>query len=200
MANEVINNFKNKIGAPQKEENTHITFKKSIPQTIWERMIQEIGCGSFNNGFFYLFGEKLTELEKIKEYWSFLLRDDIVYTIIGFNKMGFIILAENLMEKGMASSISIIDPFHVRIYKNGEVKLLNFIGRWLPDGLIPNLNDDHLYRATLQEIEEELDFQEIIAIKKPLSLGGEMIAENFGIENIQEFYKSTGEIYSKLKK
>ena len=200
MANQVIDNFKTKIGVPTQEETTEIRFEKSMQQAIWERIIDEIGCGLFQNGFFYFFGKELNKFESILKYWSFLLEEKINYSIIGFNKMGFIILAENLENNGMASQITIIDPLNVRLYKNTQIKLLNFIGRWLPDGLIPGLNNNRLYEAVIKEIDENLELEEIIAIKKPFSLGGELKAENFSIENINEYFKTTGKIYASYKK
>lgn len=198
MANETILNFVNGMGASSSpEEKCSIGFEKSIQQSIWERLIGEIGVGYFQNGFFYLFGEQLTRLSPILHHWNFLLDQNVEYTLLGMNKMAFLILGEDLHRRGMASQISIVDPFHVTLQRNPQIKLLNFVGRWLPDGMIPYLNDSRIYEAFSSATDSPLHFEEIIAMKTPLSLGGSFQADNFTVEPILSYFQSTGEIYSK---
>ncbi len=53
-----------------------------------------------------------------------------------------------------------------------------------------------LYNAWVKATGDFLDLDEILGIKVPLPLGGEFIPENFQIENIIEYYQTTGAIYA----
>lgn len=59
--------------------------------------------------------------------------------------------------------------------------------------------DNRIYNAYRESTGKTLELDEIFAIKTPLSLGGELKADNFQIENIVAYYKSTAEIYKDIE-
>jgi len=77
---------------------------------------------------------------------------------------------------------------------------MNCIVHWLPQNKIPGFSDSTLDDAWMKISGHHLEPDEILAIKVPILLGGEFKPDNFQIENIFDYYKSTAAIYAPLFK
>jgi hypothetical protein len=199
MSTEVSNQFLKTYNLPEIIEPLYFNFSNFLTQAVWNSIYKEIGAGYYQNNFIYLFGEQLKQLEPCIDFWSFLIPKEKDFTIIGMNKMGMLLLAENLQSKGISSQIYLVDNLNVKLWTDPNIVFVNLIGNWLPLKKIPLFNENILFEAWNQTQKESLDFLEIFAIKVPLSLQGKYEASNFQIENIIDYYSSTGKIYSKLK-
>ncbi|OLT59688.1 hypothetical protein [Moorena bouillonii] len=186
------------IGRPDLPEVSGIDFSKRIAQKVWEEVQEEIGSGWFMNRFLYLFGEKLEYLSPCIDAWSFLLDSELNRIVIGKNAYGFLLIMEDPKTKGINAPIGLFDPWNISYRKYDGLGFINLIGNWLPQGRVPGFLYNILYESWQEKNKNYLDFFEIIAIKQPLSLGGKIEEQNFQIENIVEYYQTTGSIYNKV--
>lgn len=170
-------------------------------QMVWDDLYTEIGAGWYKNRFFYLFGRDLDRYSIILEDWSFALPSGNNYKVIGRNAYGALLLIENYLVKGFTAPIRLLDPITPILWGDDQMVLMNCIGHWLPNNKIPHFSDSKLYDAFLKITNtKHLETDEILAIKTPLALGGTLTADNFQIENIFDYYKSTAAIYVPLFK
>jgi hypothetical protein len=186
------------IGRPNPIEPTTLRFSKSLAQRIWEQLQEEIGSGWYMNKFLYLFGDELNSLSPCLEAWDFLFESQIDRKIIGKNAYGFLLVIEALDTQGINAPVGLIDPWNVRYWNHDGLGFINLIGNWLPEGRIPGFLQNILYESWQGQTQNYLDFSEMIAIKQPLSLGGEIEADNFQVKNLVEYYQTTAPIYRKL--
>lgn len=192
-----IQAFKQRMGEPAPPAETPLTFEAPWAQSIWSFFAEEAGTGYFLNGFVYLLGARARELDGLLDEWSFLFGNDEERWVIGKNAYGALLVLENPSENGTKGLVGMVDPLEVRYVTNSQLTFISLLGRWLPQDLLPHFLDDYLYQTLRKEADEDLAFNEILAIKSPLSLGGKMEAANFQVENIFDYYRTTGEIYAK---
>lgn len=188
--------FINSIGKPDIATPNGIHFKKASGKIVWESLHEEIGSGWFLNRFLYLFGEELDQLEPCLNAWSFLVRPGIERMIIGRNAYGALLVAEEPTKKGFVCPVYLLDPITVRYWHDPNLDFGSLIGYWLPEGQLLGFLDCSLYEAWVKVTGDFLALDEVLGIKVPISLGGEITPENFQIERIIEYYQTTGPIYA----
>lgn len=187
--------FRRRFGAPDPSAPPGLRFPGRGDQTVWEDLQRQIGAGWFLDGFVYLFGEGLDALSPCLAAWDFLLPPGPQRVVIGRNAYGALLVAENPDEEGFTCPVGLLDPLHVRYWRHPEVVLMNLVGHWLPDDQVPGFLDSRMYDAWHGTTGDRLELTEALAIKTPLSLGGEITAGNFQIEKLVDYYRSTAEIY-----
>lgn len=97
-----------------------------------------------------------------------------------------------------AERVYLLDPFTVTY---GEVPYARFgtlIGRALPQGELHTFLDDTAYRQWLTDNGvDRLDRRDVLGVKVPEALGGELVADSLQLEDIVSCYETTGPIYAK---
>lgn len=195
MAENVGATFARTLGRPDPEAPP-LTFPDAADALIWDKMRAHTGAGWYRNRFLYLFAEDLQELRPCLTAWSFLLPDLPDPLIVGRNAYGAIALVENAADA--LSPLGVIDPLTVRYFSDGEaLRFGSFIGRYLPENLLPRFLDQAVYDRFVAEGSLYLERDLCLAITKPLSLGGAMALDNFQVEGIVDYYRSTGAIYAR---
>ncbi len=138
------------------------------------------GGGWYRDGFLYLSGEGLEELRPCLDAWSFLVPSGGDRTVLGRNAYGALIV-----EGPGPDSVWILDPFTVS-YTRVAV-----------DALPPGFLDGSAYRGWLdQHGLDGIEFRDVLGIKVPKGLGGALEVDNLQIEDIVDYYESTGPIYA----
>jgi len=165
----------------------------------WENLYGDLGAGWFLNRFLYLFGPEVGQLNKLLETWSFLLPPVDERIVIGRNAYGALLLMENQSAQGTVAPVRLLDPLDVRYWGDEHLVFTNAIGHWLPRNKIVHLLDRTVYDQWFEKTGTHLGEDEILAIKTPLTLGGTMTPDNFQVENIFDYYKTTGAIYAKTR-
>ena len=189
--------FRESFGLPAPVTPTGFHFTKSWHETGWKSLSEEIGAGYFMDGFLYLWGDAISDFDAVLSQWPFLWTEGTDYRTMGKNAYGSLLIVENEATDGMSARVGILSPLSVS-YRRSEHRLFNnTIGNYLPLGKLPEFLDDSIYKAWLQESDDGLAVDEILAIKTPLSLGGKMEPANFQVESIFDYYRTTGEIYAK---
>lgn len=158
--------------------------------------VEEIGSGWFWNGFLELLSEDLERLRPCLDAWSFLVpaqHPDRV--IIAANAHGCIVTVED-MASNPPGVVRVLDPLQVEYHTQYGLDLISFLGDYLPNGHLPRFVDRSVYDGWVRA-GGRLDRDEILAIVRPLSLGGAMVDDNFQIENVVRYYETTAPIYAK---
>jgi hypothetical protein len=187
------------VGRPEAPTANGVVFNNKAARRIWERLLREIGAGWFSNRFLYLFGPGLDAWLPCLDAWSFLVQPpDRERVVLGRNAYGALLIAEEPTRRGLRCPVYLLDPLNVRYWTHPQLGLVNLIGNWLPQGRLPDFCDRGLYDAWTQASGEPLTLDEILAIRVPKTLGGRMTPDNFAVENILSYYRSTGRIYAKV--
>lgn len=193
---EITQPFIENFEAPDPVAKPGLKFTNKIMKGNWEIIHRDIGAGYFWGSFLYLFGKDLDKLKPCLKEWSFLMKDaSDDQVIIGRNAYGAILIMEDANKP--SNYLSILDPLNVTYTVNRECAFTNVIADYLPQRLLPGFLDFSVYAEWLDKYRTMLEPDEILAIIVPLSLGGKMELSNFQVENIFEYYKSTGPIYKK---
>ena len=117
--------------------------------------------------------------------------------ILGRNAYGAILVLDNANDP-MEQRVRILDPFTVTYDGDPDLQFGNMIGNWLPKGgwygrgELPTFLDDRAYRDWRQHHglkDVRLDFDDVLGIKVPRALGGDLTAE---LEHIVDYYQTTG--------
>ena len=188
------------IGKPNIQVPVGIGFANPADQQVWEQIHQEIGAGWYMNRFLYLFGQGLDRLGSCLEAWSFLVKPGKERMIIGRNAYGALLVAEEPTKQGFTCPMYVLDPLNVRYWTHPSLVFINLLGYWLPENKLPDFLDHSLYDAWAQVTGDVLELNEILAMKEPKPLGGNMVASNFQIEDLEAYYRSTGPIYANALK
>jgi len=187
--------FTNAFGQPDPPTPDGLRFARPGRQAMWESIHKEIGSGWFKDGFLYLFGEGLETLQPCLDAWSFLIPHSEDRMIIGRNAYGAIIVLDNSHTDN--ERVSILDPFTVTFASDRNVVFINLLGRWLPREL-PGFIDDSAYKDWIEENHAgRLDLDDVLGIKVPKGLGGELVSSNLQIDGIVDYYQTTAPIYAK---
>jgi hypothetical protein len=118
-------------------------------------------------------------------------------TIIAKNAYGALLVLENGNDSEK-QSVHLLDPVNVQHWTNPQMVFLNLFGAYLPQKLVPQFLDHDAYDEWLsQNGNVEIEAHDILGIKTPLPLGGELEPANLQLENIIDYYKTTGPIYAK---
>jgi len=169
-----------------------------LRQSLWETLHREIGAGFFRERFLYLFGDGLQALRTCLAAWSFLVppagRKGM---IVGRNAYGALLVLENPDEAGPTSRVKILDPITVTYGGDPDIDFIGLIGYWLANQQLRGFLDDDLYTRWRQREGRYLGANEMLGIKVPPGLGGELELDNFQVEGIVRYYRTTGPIYAK---
>ena len=185
--------FVERFGRPDPAQPNGLNFSEEWALGLWQDVVAETGIGTYLDGFVRLFGRDLRALDTIPQHWSFLFRESKERWVIGRNAYGALLLLESPEEDGTMGFVGLLDPVTVSYFKDDNLDLLGLVGDWLPRDKLPNFLDDSVYRT----FGESIGVDEILAIKTPLPLGGKMEPANFQVENIFDYYRTTGKIYAK---
>ncbi len=182
-------------GKPDPLLPCRLKFEESWKQGMVDFIVAEIGSGVYSNGFYHLLGEDLVSLDPLLETWRFILPDDKPRNVVGRNAYGVLLVAEDLQAKGMGAQLCVLDPIRVGYHRDENWLVTNGLVTWLPK-YCPNFTDQRIYRAMVGDSNVRLETDDILAIKTPTSLGGELGSDNFQIENIHDYFASTAAIYA----
>lgn len=192
--------FLARFGKPDPAVDPELIFSNPIDAKFWRDMHAEIGSGWYLDRFICLFSQGLEDLQPCLDAWSFLMETGPERKVIGRNAYGALLIAEDPSSKGYACPVSLLDPLTLRYWKHPNLVFVNLLGRWLPDARLPGFLDTTLYEAWHKVTGDYLELKEILAIKVPLALGGSLDANNFQIEEIANYYRTTGPIYEEALK
>ena len=195
----VVEKFLAGLGHADPELNRGFSFEGHNLAFFWDELYGKIKAGWFLNRYLCLFGEGVRDFDICLNHWSFLIPDDNKDRwVIGRNAYGALVVIEEPLKFADVSKIGILDTLTVSYKTSENMTFMNLISYWLPKRHLQPFMSDDLYQ-TWQKIENQyLQHDQILAIKTPLSLQGEMKIENFQIENIFQYFKSTGLIYKDL--
>jgi len=185
------------FGRPDPPAPNGIFFPRPFHARWWSDIHGEIGSGWFMDRFLYLFGEGLDVFLPCLEAWSFVAGAARERMIVGRNAYGALLVAEEPSERGITSPVAMLDPLNVRYWTHPDMVFGNLIGNWLPTRSLPDFFDTSLYDAWRRVTGDELQLSEALAIKEPKPLGGRMEAGNFQIEDVVDYYLTTGPIYAR---
>ena len=187
--------FRERLGPPTRVMPNGLKFAEEWALNLWMDVVQETGSGTFRGGFLQLFGEDVRRFDALLPDWSFLFGGEKTRWVIGKNAHGALLLLESPDEYGTMGRVGLVDPLHVNYFTDENLDLLGLVGDWVPRDKLPSFLDETVYRAC----DTTLGDDEILAIKRPLSLGGEMEAANFQVEDIFEYYRTTGRIHRRYR-
>ncbi len=193
------NTFAQRFGKPDPPAPNGLDFPTAGARMIWDEVHAVTGSGWFLDRFLYLFGTGLDAFLPCLEAWSFLLDGRLDSMIVGRNAYGALLVLDD-PEKGMSSPVRMLDPLHVRYWGDPNLDMGSLIGTWLPENLIPGFLDTALYDAAVKVAGIEMPLDEGLMIKEPLPLGGTIAADNFQVEDVVEYYRTTGPIYARALK
>jgi hypothetical protein len=188
--------FKKAFGKPDPATPHGIRFRNAGFQGSWESLHQEIGAGWFRDGFLYLFGEGLDSLTPCLDAWSFLVPPCDDRMIIGRNAYGALLVLDN-GHSPYEERVYLLDPFTVTYATAPNIQFTNLIGRALPRRELPTFLDDSAYQQWREENNAgRLDLDDVLGIKVPRALGGQLTADNVQLDGIVDYYQSTAPIYA----
>jgi hypothetical protein len=192
---DMAEDFTKAMGRPDPSAPSGLHFTGVYDERMWANVGEKIGAGFFRDRFLYLFGEGLEPLNECLKAWSFLVPANNDRLIVGRNAYGAIAYVDNT--NGAKPRLYIVDPLNVALVSEPDLDLWRFIARFLPLNLLPAFTDDLLYREWLNTTQLGLSLDLALAIKLPLTLGGELELDNFSVEGIVEYYQTTAPIYAK---
>jgi hypothetical protein len=164
---------------------------------LWNSIHSKIGSGWFLDGFLYLFGEGLETLQPCLDAWSFLVPPRSERRIIGRNAYGAI-LTLDYVEGPDDERVFLLDPFTATYDGSPTWQLTSLIGRALPKREMPTFLDNGAYDAWRKANGvDRLDLDDVLGIKVPKALGGELTVDNLQLDGIVDYYQSTAPIYEK---
>ena len=185
--------FTQRFGKPSPAVPSDLRFSGRSNQMAWDMNLREIGSGWFMDRFLYLFGGGLGRLHACLDAWSFLVPPGKERVVIGRNAYGTLLVLEDLERE---QQVYLLDPLRVVYWTDPNLVLAMLFGRWLARAQLPHFFDDELYRLIVRG-GAHLPDDVILAAKKPLALGGDMLPDNFQEEEIVSYYESTAPMYAK---
>jgi hypothetical protein len=196
----VGNEFLTTIGKPNLKMNLGFKFSMEWDQIVLEDLHNEIGAGIFYNGFLHLIGADVVELNSLLEHWKFLFNDDNTdRKVIGRNAHGSLLIIEKEKELGTTAPVGYLDLINGKYIKDINLDFLGLFGSWIPNNKLGNLLDLTIYNHFVNG-NSFLRANEIIAIKVPTCLKGELTKSNFQIENIFEYHSSISKVYKRASR
>lgn len=164
---------------------------------FWANVHSEIGSGWYRDGFLYLFGEGLDSLLPCLDAWSFLLHPCNDRRILGRNAYGAILVLEK-NDTPTEERVYLLDPYTVTYDGAPHWQFSSLIGRALPQQEMPGFLDNRAYDAWRKvNGVDRLDLDDVLGIKVPKALGGQLEVDNLQLDGIVEYYQTTAPIYEK---
>ena len=189
----MVDAFKQRFGKANPQEATDIRFTGASYERQWQRTLGKLGSGWFLDGYLFLFGAGLQRLNACASAWSFLVPAGKERIVVGRNAYGALLIVE---EPEDARTVYLLDPLRVVYWTCPGLDLLALIGRYLPRGDLPHFLEDEIYRHW-QQTHGFVSEATMLAPITPLSLGGQMVLQNFQEEDMVSYYESTAPIYAK---
>jgi hypothetical protein len=166
-------------------------------QAIWDSLHKKVGSGWFRGGFLYLFGEGLGAFGPCLEAWSFLVPPCADRRIIGRNAYGALLVLDNVSTPP-EERVKLLDPFTVTFTEIPNTRFVSLIGRALPKAEVPVFLEDRAYLDWRKENNvDRLDLDDVLGIKAPKALGGELVPANLQLDGMVDYYQTTAPIYAK---
>lgn len=185
--------FRNAFGAPEPSTALGVQFHSSANQGL----VADVGAGWFRHGFLYLFGEELAQLNACLEAWPFVVPSNPRRIIIGRNAYGAILVVDN-ESMPREERVFVLDPFTVSYTEVPNARFMTLMARALPGNELPRFLDDSAYHKWRAEHGvTRLEPRQVLGVKVPRSLGGELVPANLQLEDIVSYYQTTGTIYAK---
>jgi len=174
-----------------------IEFTNKRDGRTWSRIAADVGAGWYKERFLYVAGPEVAPLNACVAAWNFLKPEGIdPCHVIGFNAYGALLLVQTRPDSH-SMSVHVVDPIRVAWFQNDGMDIFSLFGTWIPDDRIPGFMNTSIYDEWVAE-QGPLQSGEILAIKKPLPLGGTWDLDNFQPEGIASYYQSTGPIYANV--
>lgn len=175
-------------------------FTQTFDKMLIENVVSDINYGWFKNRFYLLLSSELENCKECVNEWNFLIpKDGKTRTVFGRNAYGAIFMLEDVEIKGTAAQVGILNPFIVSYTSDEHCVFMNNLGYWMP-------KNAHHFSASNSAIYDSafgkstfLNTDEILAPKIPEPLGGKFEMQNFQVEPIIDYYKSTAKIYKQIK-
>jgi hypothetical protein len=189
-------NFMAAFGAPNPPTPNGVFLRRAF-QSGWLAIHAEIGSGWFLDGFLYLFGEGLSDLQPCLDAWSFMMPACSDRRILGRNAYGAILVLDH-GDSPDEQIVRILDPFTVTYDGAQNWQFSSLIGRALPKREMPTFLDNGAYDAWRKANGvDRLDLDDVLGIKVPKALRGELTVDNLQLDGIVDYYQSTAPIYEK---
>jgi hypothetical protein len=187
--------FLRALGPASPPARPGLQFGGPFDQLSWETLHEEIGAGFFLDGFLYLFGEGLEPLLACLPPWSFLVPPLPRPMIVGYNAFGTLLVVKD--SAGPTVRLGVLDPARVVWWEPPDLDFTGLIGTWIPDRRIPHFLDHAPYEAWRAAGGRRLALGEMLSMKMPAALGGQLVPENFEITDIIRYYQASGPVYEK---
>jgi hypothetical protein len=183
------------FGKPKPSAPNGLQFKPSATRGLWEDVWKKIGSGYLKDRFLFLFGEGVDDLSDCLKTWSFAVPPSKKRVILGRNAYGAILYIDNA--ENAFGHVYVVDPTVPHVFSSPDLNFLSLLGSWLPEGNLDYFLDDGVYKEWRKKTKQNLGPNEVLAMKVPRGLGGQMKLDNFNVEDIHSFYKTTAPIYAK---
>ncbi len=190
----------NAFGKGEAIGNLQNLFVRPFDKMVIEDLTSTINYGCFKNKFYLLLSLELELYNECLVDWNFLIpKDNKMRKVFGRNAYGSLFIIEDPENKGLAAEVGILNPFTLSYSVNPSCVFMNNLGHWMPK----NVHSTSVSNSTIYDVvfgkDKFLGTHEILAPKIPLPLGGKFEMNNFQIEPILDYYKSTAKIYKQIK-
>jgi len=118
--------------------------------------------------------------------------------IVGYNAFGTLLVVKDRTD--WDARLGVLDPARVIWWDPPELDFVGLIGTWIPDKRIPHFLDHAPYDAWRSAGGRPLNIGEMLSMKLPAALGGELVPENFEINDIVRYYQVSGPVYARTVK
>jgi hypothetical protein len=145
-----ISVFTHHFGRPDPAVPPGDFFADKFDKSLWRMMYDEVGAGWYRNGFLYLFGAELPQLNPALDAWAHLLPADVERVVIGRNAHGMLLVAEQTTEEGTDAPIGLLDPAAGTYATFEGLDFASLLSDWLPQNQLPGFLDQLAYDAFRQ--------------------------------------------------
>ena len=186
------------FGPPDPATSAGISFENEFRQEDFEDdILGPIGAGWFWDRFLFLWGEGVQQYEPCLEAWSFALPPHTERLIVGRNAYGALLV--NFHHNDLEGNrLYVLDPLHASVWNHDEIGFGHWVAAFAPRRDWRDFFDRSVYDAWLAtDPPVQMELEHCLAPKRPIPLDGTMELDNFQLESIVDYYKSTGPIYKK---
>lgn len=149
-ADSEISIFTHHFGRPEPAVPPGDFFADKFDKSLWRMMYDEVGAGWYRQGFLYLFGAELPQLNPTLAAWAHILEANVERTVIGRNAYGMLLVAESTTEEGTDAPIGLLDPAAGTYAKFEGLDFASLLSDWLPEDRLPGFLHQTTYDAFRQ--------------------------------------------------
>ncbi|TGE21341.1 hypothetical protein E5K00_13710 [Hymenobacter aquaticus] len=186
-----ISIFTHHFGRPAPAVPPGDFFADKFDKSLWRMMYDEVGAGWYRQGFLYLFGAELPQLNLALTAWASILTPEVERTVIGRNAYGALLVAENTTEEGTDAPIGLLDPWQGTYATYEGLDFASLLSDWLPEDRLPGFLDQAVFDS-FRASGGQLNQNEVLAIQTPVFQGGELTGANFQPEDVLAFHQRLG--------